>query len=94
MASDSVRRSGRVSKAPKRSDFVDLDLFLLSGDEEVDLASLAFLEHRDGDSELDDPLQAIFDNQARDEVTSENESEASEEERYCFVILSFCWAWD
>ena len=89
MASGSSRRSGRASKAPKRSDFVDPDLFLLSGDDEAGVENLSVLDCRDNDPEMDDPLQAVFDHQARFEEDLDGDSETSEEERYCFVIFCF-----
>ncbi len=63
MASGSTRRSGRASKAPTRSEFVDPDYLLFLRDEGEGAEDLSALDRRDSDPELDDPLQLIFDRQ-------------------------------
>ena len=87
MASGSSQSSGRASKTPSRSAFVDPDYLLISGDREEGVESLSALDRRDNDPELDDPLQVIFDSQARLEEESEEDSEASEEERYKYILF-------
>ena len=90
MACGSSLRPERASKAPKRFDFVDPELLLSSEDEEAGVESRNVLDCRDNDPEMDDPLQAIFDHQARFEEDLDGDSETSEEERYCFVIFFSC----
>ena len=54
MASGPSQRSGRASKAPKRFDFIDPDIFLILGDEEAGVESLSVLDCRDNDPEMDE----------------------------------------